>query len=270
MGKYNIEYLEKEKEFEEKIKARVESYVSDIDSHFAITDGAFNIEKYFTSPVRILWLLKEAFDDWDDEGNPVGGNFSISDCLYGVNGMQNTGYISPTFQKMIYCIYGIFYGEKYENMPYAKNIIDLGSAKYKETLERVVHINANKLAALSSSNDNEVVSNFMNHWQDIVKEQIDYYVPDVIICGGSAPFTCLCNIMPNLKTASKVTRYVDSKVVVVQDDKSVLDKYSTVDGYYVDGKIILYPYHPGCRKDEEVYVDGVVETVKVLRSLYTV
>ena len=36
-----------------------------------IPDGVLDAEKYLTSSRKIMWVLKEPYDDIDEEGNPI-------------------------------------------------------------------------------------------------------------------------------------------------------------------------------------------------------
>jgi len=46
-----------------------------------IYDGVYDVEKYLASSPRIMWILKEPYDDFTSEGKPTGGGWAIYDCF---------------------------------------------------------------------------------------------------------------------------------------------------------------------------------------------
>src|SRR5580692_6095155 len=81
-----------------------------LDDHetgrFAILDGAINMDRYFHSPIRIAWLLKEAYDD--EKG--AGGGWSYTRLLD--NDTVYEDFFRPhgsrvTWHPIIYASYGI-------------------------------------------------------------------------------------------------------------------------------------------------------------------
>lgn len=42
-----------------------------------IFDGICDAGKYLNSSPKIMWILKEAYDDIDENGNPIGGGLPV-------------------------------------------------------------------------------------------------------------------------------------------------------------------------------------------------
>ena len=51
-----------------------------------IPDGVLDAEKYLTSRRKIMWVLKEPYDDIDEEGNPQGGDWYLEEGFLDENG----------------------------------------------------------------------------------------------------------------------------------------------------------------------------------------
>ena len=42
-----------------------------------IYDGVCDLEGYLKSEIKVMWMLKEAYDDFDESGMPKGGGWEI-------------------------------------------------------------------------------------------------------------------------------------------------------------------------------------------------
>jgi len=60
-------------EIDEIVKSRY-PYNQELDIS-PICDGIINIEQYLKSKYKILWILKEPYDEFDKDGKPCGGGW---------------------------------------------------------------------------------------------------------------------------------------------------------------------------------------------------
>ena len=65
-----------------------------------ILDGVHDVSKYLESPIKVMWIMKEAYDDSDENGNR--GGWSIFDIL------DENKPIPQSWYNIIYVTYGIF------------------------------------------------------------------------------------------------------------------------------------------------------------------
>ena len=128
-----------------------------------ILDGISDINAYCASAPKIMWILKEAYGkgtDWD-----------IWDGYESLEQTLN----SPTWQVMMYTLYGIRTGKHFNHMPRLNN-------KMLDMLKGIAYININKYAAESRSGS---MQQAFEKWQNVLIRQIECYAPDVIIFGNT-------------------------------------------------------------------------------------
>jgi hypothetical protein len=53
-------------------------YVDPTGKTHPIHDGVADLEGYLASSPRIMWILKEPYDDFNENGEPVGGGWSYT------------------------------------------------------------------------------------------------------------------------------------------------------------------------------------------------
>ena len=72
------------------------------DTIDAIPDGVYSAERYLKARKRIMWVLKEPYDEISELGYPCGGGWQVSEAFDAPGAWKN-----PTWQSMIYATYGI-------------------------------------------------------------------------------------------------------------------------------------------------------------------
>lgn len=142
-----------------------------------IEDGIVNIEKYFHTKKRILWILKEPYCD----GNNQGGGWSLVDNLNNERATGNNRTSFQTFDKIIYASYCIINNKEYNEL-YKKISINAISSILRE----IAYINIQKLPATKIS-DNNLISKHLNEHFGIIKQQIATIKPDIIINCSKQP-----------------------------------------------------------------------------------
>jgi hypothetical protein len=139
-----------------------------------IVDGTYDINAYFQEETRIMWMLKEPYDEFLEDGTPYGGGWNMAGILDSAVAAEN-----KTRKPMIYILYAFFndIGE-WDDM---YNIED--APEMAEVLKRIAYINMSKMPAKTSSKSN--MNNEYKIWEPILLKQIELYDPHIIIFGNT-------------------------------------------------------------------------------------
>lgn len=143
-----------------------------------IYDGVVDPTLYLAAPARILWILKEPWDEPDCSG----GGWSLAyHCL---NLRPHDMAKGPTFQPIIYISYAILNGHpNWDSMPYISAKPDMA-----QVLRSIAFINVKKLPGPTRSNNAEILAAYLKY-KDIILDQIEAYNPHIIIgCRPHMPF----------------------------------------------------------------------------------
>lgn len=158
---------------------KIEEIDKEIDSiiyegRTAIKDGIIDIDNYLASDLKIMWILKEV-NSPDDE------NWDMRDVLKNLKSecgsKVKTGWAN-TFNSIIYTTYGILYRKFKEDIPRTDEdpqIIDV--------LKNIAFVNVKKVSGGAKANYNKL-HDFHKKHGEILKNQIEVFNPDVIICGN--------------------------------------------------------------------------------------
>jgi len=173
----NAEILkQQQEEMHDLIKRHADELGLTKDNFYPILDGVYNEEEYLKAPLRIMWVMKEAYDEVDENGVTGGGGWSIFDIID-----ENKSF-PKSWSNIIYTTYGIF--KKWEKID--MYTID-EDPSMKKVMEQIAYINLNKMPANKISS-NELLKESYSHWQPILKAQIKLYNPEVIIFGNTFMF----------------------------------------------------------------------------------
>jgi hypothetical protein len=159
--------VDEEKRIRETIKRE---YVDLTRESEPIYDGIVNPEQYISSSPRILWILKEPYDNGKDR---KGGDFSLTDDLLN----KDTDRMSRqrAFQPICYINYGIWtHVHDWDKMPWLRN-----SEEMRNGLKRIAYINISKLPGLKCSPSDRIIEAYQKH-HGIIFDQIRTYEPDFI------------------------------------------------------------------------------------------
>jgi hypothetical protein len=214
--------------------------INDIEE---ITDGIVNLEFYNDkkrTPFKILWILKEPYDDFDENGKAIGGGWSYTDDL---NARLHNYSTIPTWRRIAYTSFGILNG-----FSAYKDIDDImeGNGIF-DVIRSIAVINVKKTPG-NKQTPYKVLSEAYNRNRTILLEQIRTFNPNIIIGGGTLPL--FVNDL-NLEEQKKINNHDPS--------------------YYInDSKLYIVAYHPSYQarslKFEEEYVDGIFSAVKNWKS----
>lgn len=221
-----------------------EKIVSFSPDTYPIRDGIIDIEKYFKAKYKILWILKEPYDEFDDEGKPYGGGWGLDDAIKPKQTFFEFKSGKPTFEPMIYTSWGILNDFcLWNDMDYVKN-----NSSMLNALKSVAYINVKKLPGYTKSN-NQVIEKAYHQYKEILLKQIEYYNPDIII-GGSTLY------------------YFFQDIGILREN---LIHNGSVRFIIKNDKIFIDAYHPAQRTGttgvtQEKYCNDIIDSVKIWAS----
>jgi len=228
--------MEKE-EIKQKLKALDEEMyqrISDEENERLVCyDGAVNIDEYLDSKIKILWLLKEPYD----EENGIGGGHTLGDLI-----KKDVAYDFvkkyPTWQVMTYVSYGILNDFwMWDDMNFLRIEPTMTNA-----LLKIAMVNVQKLPSLNQSktNFNDITEAFEKHG-DLLKKQIDLLNPDILIAGNT------------------MWIYKDMFGLIEENKKTK----GCIDYWEKDGKLFIDAYHPSQKTEtRENYCNDIISTVQ--------
>lgn len=193
-----------------------------------VTDGVCDLAAYLSSRPRIMWVLKEPYDEVCD-GKPSGGGWSITeDCF-----VKSDAWANRSWQPIIYATYGILYGKHWAEMDWIRD-----DRSMADVLKQIAYVNVSKMPALTTSS-NSNIAKLYELWRPLLLQQIEAYDPDVIIFGN---------------TFQHFRHDLDC-------GEPLADYRGMVTAYRKDGRLLLAAFHPNCKKRRENYVDSLVDAV---------
>jgi len=146
------------------------SYVDPSGAALPVYDGVVNPSVYLAAPTRILWILKEPWDEDDRSG----GGWSLTEDLLNQRPFEMAK--GPTFRSIIYVAYGILNRIRhYAEMPRISTAKDMALL-----LRSIAFINAKKLPGLKRSNNDEILDAYRAS-REIILKQIQTYDPNYIL-----------------------------------------------------------------------------------------
>lgn len=201
-----------------------------------ISDGVYDWEKYWNSPIRFMVVMKEAWDELDDCGNPCGGGWHICKDCFG----KADAWRGASWQPLIYIVYALLNGLRYENMDYIRD-----DKSMAEVLKQIAYINTNKMPALKQSKDADLRQAY-DIWRPILMEQINTYAPQAILFANTFKFY-------------KADLIGGDTLPIYTSPNGSLNVYRNND----DGPLLLDAYHPNNRTcTRETYVNDILEAIR--------
>ena len=199
------------------------------DSIEPIPDGVYSAEKYLSAPTQVMWILKEPYADFDENGEPYGGGWNLFGAFD-----NNDAWTSRTWQPIIYSMFGLFNSQKWEDMDWISD-----NKEMAEVLKQIAYINISKMPASTVTNDNSLWDKY-NLWKNILAKQISTYSPKIIIFGNTFRYFKDDLVGENTKPTRSIEGIVD-----IYENRGV--KY-------------LDTYHPNQKMVERgAYVDSIIE-----------
>ena len=203
-----------------------------------IYDGVADIDGYLESNPKIMWLLKEPYDDLTPAGKSKGGGWSIINDIFNNTDWSDFWKSSSMWQQMIKINYAI-----HHNYITWRKIPQINEEIANE-LKKSVYININKMPGDKKSPAAHLKRCY-NNWRDILIKQIKLYKPDIIIFGYTFQFF---NEDPFFDGYKYLKTFNDKKWGASAHKKNNL--------------ILIDAYHPAQKGDGKYYVDNIVKAVK--------
>lgn len=206
------------------------------DDVWPLTDGVYdkNIADYCKSSPRIMWILKQPYDDIRD-GKAFGGGWNVNGAFNNDDAPSNR-----TWQPIVYTTYGIWNHMLWSDMPYIRDDISM-----MDVLKDIAYINVDKMPGLTRTSDTDQKLAY-ERWEGIIEKQIQLYDPQVI---------CFANTFWLFKKDWKIDERTKHKEIPLGNDKFLL-------AYEIDGRLFLDAYHPAqSTVSRETYVDSIINAV---------
>lgn len=149
-----------------------------------IRDGIADEEAYLESGLKVAWILKEPYDDFNENGMPCGGGWSLTkNCFleHDENWIDKNGHKqwkNRVWQVITYVMYGFRHGLYWEKMNRIRN-----EPSMMDEIKSVAWINLSKMPAKKTSSNGSFGYYYATAWESIVTKQISVYCPDVLIFG---------------------------------------------------------------------------------------
>lgn len=206
------------------------------DSIAPIVDGVIDPESYLNSEIKIAWVLKEPYDDFDENGAPYGGGWDMRSIYFKTEKVYDNIKQNHTLNTMAYTTYGLQKNKIYEEIPWIEEEPAVGNS-----LRSIVHMNINKFPGNTTTLWNKLYS-YYDYWRPVLLFQLLVYKPQIVIFG---------NVMDLFSTDLNLTD-------IIQHDKE-----KNLGFAIKDGCIYINAYHPAqitIKKD--VYIDDIIQLVR--------
>lgn len=198
-----------------------------------VFDGVSNPIEYLNASSKILWILKEPYDDFEN-GKPKGGGFRMLNVM---NDMRHKGKFSLTFRRIAQVSFGILNNAPTWNHICAQNISTLS-----EVFDKIAYINVKKTIGGKVSPD-PVVRKAYQSDRDILMEQLTIINPDIIIFGG----TYKAGIFDDFVFQTNKKGFI----------QNIRGAY-----FYQDGRIYIASLHPAARISSHTYCWDIINAVQ--------
>lgn len=202
-------------------------------------DGVAFPENYLNSKKRVMWVLKNSYDDSDADGNPVSDGMDIRDWF--CDEALDTASHKQIFIKMsliTYCIQN--------NIPYSESLLN-DKVLIMQSLKNIALVDLSKLPGGTSISDKDLKKEF-SYFKTVFENQIDLYNPNVIIFGNTLH---ICrDVFPGLNYKKPHAVYESNGNCLL---RSFLDKSCK--------RLYLEAYHPSYLMSYEDYVGTIVNAI---------
>jgi len=201
-----------------------------------IYDGIVDIETYFNSPIKIMWVLKEPYEQEAGKG----GGWKLGEDLLDKETRHKVILRKlPSMQVMTYILYGVFYNKLFEEM---NNIRQ--DPEMSEVLTHIAWINVNKMPSRTYSKSYSLWNEY-NIWRNILLDQINNYKSDVIIFGNTFGYFKNDLVEKNTKIYAK----------------------ENIGFFTKNNQLFIDAYHPAqLNVKRQIYVNEIIKTIKEFKK----
>ena len=203
-------------------------------------DGVAFPDEYLGARTKILWVLKNSYDETDEDGNPASDGQDIR-CWFG------SPHGTPMFTKMVLVSYCLERGiGRYDDSLLADRDAVLRS------LRKTALVDLSKLPGASSVTDRQLKEEFVL-FQDVVRRQLDLYAPDIMIFGNTLH---LCHgLFEGLDYKTPLHSYIEN-------GDCLLRSFTDAGGKH----LYLEAYHPSYPGGYARYVDVILRAAADWRA----
>jgi hypothetical protein len=219
------------KKAQQEIWNEIEKRAKELEfDRYPIKDGVCDFEGYLQSSPKVMWILKEPNGQCPN-GKLEDGGWSIVEDSFR-DDIEGTAK-QPTWQTMIYVMYGYQNGLMYDNMEYIHDNIEMA-----KVMQRIAYLNVSKMPGYNTSNRNNIEQCFFQ-WKPILVRQIETYNPDVIIFGY---------------TFEHFRKHFEEKSL-----EQIGNIPSWIDVYKSCNRILFDAYHPA--RKGQMYIDSLIDAL---------
>lgn len=222
-----------------KLEQQIEAEYIDINElSKPIVDGIVNIELYQKAKFKILWILKEPYDDIEDDKPSGGGWHFCKHFLSTDDFLHRIGRSRKTWHPIIYTCFGILNDfMKFDEMSWIRNKPEMA-----RIIRHIAVINVNKLPGFTRTYNYGNISSAYQEHNNILLKQIEVYNPDIIIGGSTLPLF-----------------YSDLQI----NSESLIKNGSLL--YTIKAnKLFIQAYHPAQTQiQQEQYVNDIINTTEL-------
>ncbi len=230
-----IDLKKKQDELRVAIDAHAQKLGYDNNVIKPIRDGVCDFEGYLSSNPKVMWILKEPNGQISDEEIEGGGWSIVEDSFR--NDLKGVSK-QPTWQKIIYVMYGYLNSCKYDDMDYVASNTEMA-----KVIQNIAYLNIGKMPGRNRTTTN-IIEQYYQQWKPILYRQIETYAPDVIIFG---------NTFEHFRTD------------LIKDELKQIDgSPGWVEVFECKGRFLLSAYHPLQRWGDKEYINTLIDTLNKL------
>ena len=202
-----------------------------------IKDGIYSAKKFLSAPLRLMWVLKEPYDEVDN-GIAGGGGWSIPKDLFKAPEYDyyTKGNLSAKMlTRLSYCLLN--------DKKFAESTDLSNTQEIAQSLQNIAYINISKMPAGTTTNNASLPEKY-EIWKSVLLKQIETYSPDVIIFGNT--FTYFITDLFGESTPESNYNFGRAK------------------GFLWKNSLLIDTYHPGYFKKEEKQDNYASEILKIV------
>ncbi|MCX6227092.1 MAG: hypothetical protein NTV01_20475 [Bacteroidia bacterium] len=204
-----------------------------------IYDGIINLSQYIDAKYKILWILKEPYDEREG-GRAFGGDWYLTELLNNIKIAEFKGAIR-TYKPMILTSYSILNGFcPFDEITWIDSTVS-------DTLKSICYFNVKKLPGLTTSNPS-VIKRAYNDNRDILLKQIQYYEPDIVIGG--------------------YTLNLFLHDLGIEPEQKIINCPGSFPHYIKGNKLYIDAYHPASRVVAKSYCENIIQIVQSVKEMW--
>ena len=169
------------------------------EDEVVVFDGIIDVDRYYNTSIRILWILKEANSN---ESWTYQDMFTNSNELNKNNGLA-------IFRRVVYTSYGILKAvdKEWKEYPWSND------SSAQDVLREIAYVNIKKVPGGNVSDDNEMRTAYLKN-RELLHSQFELYNPQVVIFGNTLQYIQKEDF-PGLEKAEKLQRFTKDLMAAI-------------------------------------------------------